>query len=41
MQGCMVKRADNATSISIDDLNRGVYILSNGKDKMKALKANF
>lgn len=41
LQGRMLKQANHATSVSIDDLNQGIYILSNGKSTMKAQKTNF
>ena len=41
LQGRMLKQANHATSVSIDDLNQGIYILSNGKSTLKAQKASF
>ena len=41
LQGRMLKQANHATSVSIDDLNQGIYILSNGKSTMKAQKTKF
>ena len=41
LQGRMLKQANHATSVSIDDLNQGIYILSNEKSTMKAQKTNF
>lgn len=41
LQGRMLKQANHATSVSIDDLNQGIYILSNGKSTLKAQKTNF
>ena len=41
LQGRMLKQANHATSVSIGDLNQGIYILSNGKSTLKAQKTNF
>ena len=38
LQGRMLKQANRATSVSIDDLNHGIYILSNGKSSLKTIK---
>ena len=38
LQGRMLKQANHATSVSIDDLNQGIYILSNGKSALKTIK---
>lgn len=38
LQGRMLKQANHATSVSIDDLNQGIYILSNGKSSLKTIK---
>lgn len=41
LQGRALLEENNAASVSIDGLAPGVYILSNGKSSLKALKANF
>ena len=38
LQGRMLKQANHATSVSIGDLNQGIYILSNGKSALKTIK---
>ena len=38
LQGRMLKQANHATSVSIGDLNQGIYILSNGKSSLKTIK---
>ena len=41
LQGRMLKQANHATSVSIDDLNQGIYILSSGKNTLKVQKTSF
>lgn len=41
LQGRMLKQANHATSVSIDDLNQGIYILSNGKNTLKINKLSY